>query len=114
MTPLTEKLKELIDDKLHALVNSRPYCPLSFAINDYHEINVTLQTAGHNTSELHAAIKETLESFVKLKAARDKAMDKFVQQGVLFTVVPIDIEEEQQAPHIQTHPHQPESTQIQS
>ena len=63
-------------------------------IQEYHELNLTLQAAGHDTSELHAAIKETLESVVKLKAARDKAVERFKQQGVLFTVVPVEKEEE--------------------
>jgi hypothetical protein len=31
---------------------------------------------------------------VKLKAARDKAVERFKQQGVLFTIVPVDKEEE--------------------
>jgi hypothetical protein len=43
---------------------------------------------GHDTSELHDAIKETLESIVKLRAARDKAVERFKQQGVLITLVP--------------------------
>jgi hypothetical protein len=53
--------------------------------------------AGHDTSELHAAIKETLESIVKLKAAHDKAVERFKDQGVLFKVVPVDKAEERLA-----------------
>ena len=53
------------------------------------EINRTLQAAGHDTTELHAAITETLESIVKLKAARGQAIERFKEQGVLFTVVPV-------------------------
>jgi len=81
---------------IHARVDTltRTYCLFCHGIQEYHELNLTLQAAGHDTSELHAAIKETLESVVKLKAARDKAVERFKQQGVLFTIVPVDKEEE--------------------
>ncbi len=46
--------------------------------------------AGHCTSELHEAMKETLESIVKLKAAREKAVESFKQEGLLFTKIPVD------------------------
>jgi hypothetical protein len=71
------------------------YCVFNHSIEGYDELKLTLQAAGHDTSELRAAIKETLESIMKLKAVRDKAVEKFKQEGVLFKVVPIVEEEEE-------------------
>jgi hypothetical protein len=63
-------------------------------IQAYRDLELTLQAAGHDTSELHDTIKGTLDSIEKLKAAHDKAADRFKQQGVLFKFVPVDKEEE--------------------
>lgn len=69
------------------------------------EINRTLQAAGHDTTELHAAITETLVRIVKLKAARHQAIERFKEQGVLFTVVPVvpvvPTPKEEEAPSVQ-------------
>ena len=87
-------ITQLVCARVDALttINYGPY--FQAGIEGYHELNLTLHAAGHDTSELHAAIKETLESVVKLKAVRDKAVERFKQQGVLFKVVPVDREEE--------------------
>jgi hypothetical protein len=50
--------------------------------------------AWHSTSELHEAMKETLESIVKLKAVRKKAVESFKQEGLLFTKIPVDMTRE--------------------
>lgn len=87
---------EYVSARVGALSGSKFYCPSGAAIVEYHELKLTLETlAGHDTSELHDAIKETLESIVKLRAARDKAVERFKQQGVLFKVVPIVEKEEE-------------------
>jgi hypothetical protein len=95
---MTLAIERHITQFIHARVAklSRPSlcCLVTADIEEYHELNLTLQSAGHDTSELHAAIKETLESVVKLKAVRDKAVERFNQQGILFTIVPGEKEEE--------------------
>ena len=87
-------ITQLVRARVDALTRQGIYCAFGHGIEGYHELNLTLMAAGHDTSELHAAIKETLESMVKLKAVRDKAVERFREQGVLFTVVPVDKEEE--------------------
>jgi hypothetical protein len=86
---------EYVSARVGALSGSKFYCPFGAAIGEYHELKLTLEAlAGHDTSELHDAIKETLESIVKLRAARDKAVERFKQQGVLITIAPVVKEEE--------------------
>jgi hypothetical protein len=86
-------------------------CLFTAGLEAYHELNLTLQTlTEHDTTELHttellAAITETLESIVKLRAARDKAIKRFEEQGNLFTVVPVAKEEE--APAVQDATEEP-------
>ena len=87
-------ITQLVRARVEKLSRSSYCCLLTAGIEEYHELNLTLQAAGHDTSDLHAAIKETLESMVKLKAVRDTAVERFKQQGVLFTVVPVEKEEE--------------------
>lgn len=84
----------LIHARVDALTRGSCYCPFYSGIQGYQELELTLQAAGHDMSELHDAIKESLESIEKLKAVRDKAVVRFKQQGVLFTVVPVEKEEE--------------------
>ncbi len=82
--------------RVDALTRASCYCQWTAAIGEYHELNLTLQAlAGHDTSELHEAIKETLASIVKLKAACVKAIERFKQQGFLFTIASVVKEEEQ-------------------
>jgi hypothetical protein len=87
-------ITQFINARVDTLTRASCYCPFYSGVQGYHELELTLQAAGHDMSELHAAIKETLESVVKLKAVRDKAVERFNQQGFLFTVVPVDKEEE--------------------
>ncbi len=87
-------ITQFIHARVDTLTRGSVFCSFVHGIEGYHELNLTLQAAGHDTSELHAAIKETLESVVKLKAVRDKAVQRFKQQGVLFNLVPVDKEEE--------------------
>ena len=87
-------LTQFVQARVDALTRGSCYCPFSAGLQVFDELKMTLQAAGHDTSDLHAAIKETLESMVKLKAVRDKAVVRFKQQGVLFTVVPVEKEEE--------------------
>ena len=87
-------ITQLIRARVDKLSRPSCCCLLTVGIEEYHELNLALMAAGHDTSELHAAIKEMLESMVKLKAVRDKAVERFKQQGVLFKVVPVEEEEE--------------------
>ena len=87
-------ITQFIHARVDALTRGSCYCQFYSGVQAYHELELTLQAAGHDMSELHEAIKETLESIVKLKAARDNAVERFKQQGVLFKVVPVDNEEE--------------------
>ena len=87
-------LTQFVQARVDALTRGSCYCPIYSGIQGYHELELTLQAAGHDMSELHDAIKESLESIEKLKAVRDKAVVRFKQQGVLFTVVPVEKEEE--------------------
>jgi uncharacterized membrane protein len=87
-------ITQLVRARVDALTRGSIYCVFGHAIGEYHELNLTLQAAGNDTSELHNAIKETCISIVKLKAVRDKAVERFKKQGVLFKVVPVDKEEE--------------------
>ena len=91
----THDITQLVRARVDKLSRPSCCCLLTAGIEEYHELNLTLQAAGHDTSELHAAIKETLESMVKLKAVRDKAVERFKQEGVLFKVVPIVEKEEE-------------------
>jgi hypothetical protein len=85
----------LIHARVDALTRGSCYCPFYTGIQGYHELELTLQAAGHDTSELHEAVKEKIESIEKLKAVRDKAAERFKQQGVLFKVVSIVAKEEE-------------------
>jgi hypothetical protein len=87
-------ITQFMHARVDALTRVSCYCPFGAGIQGYDKLKLTLQAAGHDTSELHEAIKETLESMVKLKAARDKAVERFKEQGVLLKVVPVDKEEE--------------------
>jgi hypothetical protein len=91
----THDITQLVSARVDTLTRGSSFCHIGHGIEGYHELNLTLQAAGHDTSELHAAIKETLESMVKLKAVRDKAVERFKEQGVLFKVVPIVEKEEE-------------------
>ena len=66
-------ITQLVHARVDTLTRGSIFCAFVHGIEGYHELNLTLQAAGYDTSELHAAIKETLESVVKLKAVRDKA-----------------------------------------
>ncbi len=91
----THDITQLVRARVDALTRGGIYCAFGHSIEDNHELNLTLQAAGHDTSELDEAIKEALESIVKLKSARDKAVERFKQQGVLFKVVPTVEKEEE-------------------
>ena len=49
-------------------------------LNEYHEMNMLLTAAGHDTAELDLAIKSTLHAGVELIAVTEKAMSKFKLQ----------------------------------
>jgi hypothetical protein len=85
----TRYIHPFIQERLNELTKPSLVCFYEHSIAMENEINRTLQAAGHDTTELHAAITETLESIVKLKAARGQAIERFKEQGVLFTVVPV-------------------------
>ncbi len=72
------KISELVNiegDKLNAIMN------------DYLEINILLQMAGHNPTEFQEAYSNAMGSIEKLRDARDKACKKFADEGVLYEVV---------------------------
>ncbi len=88
-------ITQYVNTRVDELTKPSCCCLLTAGLERYYELTMTLEAlAGHDTSELHAAVKETLESIVKLKAAHDKAVERFKEQGVLFTVVPVDKEEQ--------------------
>jgi hypothetical protein len=100
----TEYIVPFIQERLNELTKPPPVCFYEHSIGVDNELKLTLQAAGHDTTELHAAITETLESIDKLKAARDKAIKLFKQQGILFTVVPVvpvvPVAKEEEAPAV--------------
>lgn len=87
-------ITQFVKDRVNHLTRESCYCLFSAGMQDYHELNTTLAAAGHDTSELQAAIKETLDSIAKLKAVRNVAVMRFREKGVLITVVPVDKEED--------------------
>lgn len=87
-------ITHFIHARVDTLTRASCYCPFSAGLQTIDELEMTLQAAGHDMSELHEASKETFQSIEKLKAVRDKAVVRFKQQGVLITVVPREREEE--------------------
>jgi hypothetical protein len=87
-------ITQLIHARVDALTKTSCFCPFNSGIQAYRELELTLRAAGHDTSELRDAIKETFEIIVKVNAERDKAVERFKQQGILFKVVPVEKEEE--------------------
>lgn len=87
-------MTQYVEDRVNKLTRESCCCLFWAGMQDYHELNTTLVAAGHDTSEFHAAIKETLDSIVKLKAIREEAVKRFREKGVLITVVPVDKEED--------------------
>ena len=88
-------ITQYLNTRVDSMTRVGLYCPFGHGIEGYHELQLTLEAARHDTSELHNAIKETCISIVKLKAVRDKAVERFKQQGILFKVVPVEEEEEE-------------------
>lgn len=101
----TGYIHPFIQGRLNELTKPSLVCFYEHSIAMENEINRTLQAAGHDTTELHAAITETLVRIVKLKAARHQAIERFKEQGVLFTVVPVvpvvPTPKEEEAPSVQ-------------
>ena len=92
-------LTQYVNTRMDELTRPSCCCLLSAGLERYYQLTMTLEAlAGHDTSELHAVIKETRESIEKLKAAHDKAVERFKEQGVLFTVVPT-VEKEEEHSH---------------
>ena len=87
-------MTQYVEDRVNKLTRESSYCLFWAAMQDSQELNTTLEAAGHDTSEFHAAIKETLEYIVKLKAIREEAVKRFREKGFLITVVPVDKEED--------------------
>ena len=88
-----ESITQYIQARVDAITRQGTACYFGAAVNEYHELNLALQAAGHDTSELHAAVLETRECIVKLRAVRDQAVKRFKEKGALFTVVPLEKEE---------------------
>lgn len=89
----SEKIKTFIQDQMKEIRKPSLTCFLDHGLNEYHQLSVLLQAAGHDTCELDIAMNETFESTLKLKAAREKAEKMFEEKGILFTVVPFEKEE---------------------
>ncbi len=89
----TKFIEEFIHDTINTLSKTSVVCFFAHALGEYVQLCTTLKAAGHDTSELNAAMLETEASIVKLKAVRKAAVEKFKQSGVLFTVVPLEKEE---------------------
>ena len=79
-------LTEYVNARVDFLTKASCCCLFTAGLEAYHELNLTLQTlTEHDTTELHAAIKDMLESSVRLKDARDKAVQRFRQDGLIVT-----------------------------
>ena len=81
---------QFIQDRLDDLMKPSLVCFYEHGLGLDKELNRTLQAAGHDTSELQAAMKIMHESTVKLRGERVKALERFKEQGILFTVVPLE------------------------
>jgi hypothetical protein len=78
-------LTQYVNARMDHLTKASCCCLFTAALDGYHELNLTLQTlTEHDTSELQAAIKDTLESYVRLKDARDKAVQRFRQDSLII------------------------------
>ena len=78
-------LTEYVNARVDFLGKASCCCLFTAGLEAYHELNLTLQTlTEHDTTELHAAIKDMLESSVRLKDARDKAVQRFRQEGLII------------------------------
>jgi hypothetical protein len=91
---MTGSIQLFIQDRLDELTkpcsNPSIVCFYEHGLRGDKELSRTLQAAGHDTSELDAAVKEMHESAVLLKAERIKALRRFEEQGILFAVVPLE------------------------
>jgi hypothetical protein len=86
MTPRHD-LTEYVNARVDRLTTASCNCLFTTALEAYHELNLTLQTlTEHDTTELQAAIKDMLESSVRLKDARDKAVQRFRQDGLIVII----------------------------
>jgi hypothetical protein len=82
-------LTEYVNARVDHLTKASCCCLFTAGLEAYHELNLTLQTlTEHDTSELHAAIKDTLESYERLKDARNKAVQRFRQDSLIILAVP--------------------------
>jgi Spy/CpxP family protein refolding chaperone len=86
----TGYIRQFIQDRIDDLMKPSVVCFYEHALHGDKELSRTLQAAGHDTSELDAAMKEMLESSVKVRAERVKALERFKEQGILFAVVPLE------------------------
>jgi hypothetical protein len=95
-------LTEYVNARVDHLTKNSCCCLFTAGLEAYHELNLTLQTlTEHDTTELHAAIKDMLESSVRLKDARDKAVQRFRQDGLIVTATaprPVVAKEEEPLP----------------
>jgi hypothetical protein len=86
----TGYIRQFIQDRLDDLMKPSLVCFYEHGLRGDKELSRTLQAAGHDTSELDAAVKEMHESTVLLKAERIKALRRFEEQGILYAVVPLE------------------------
>ena len=78
-------LTEYVNARVDHAGSTSCICLFTTALDGYHELNLTLQSlTEHDTSELQAAIKDTLGSYERLKDARDKAVQRFRQDGLII------------------------------
>ena len=79
-------LTEYVNARVDHLGKASCCCLFTAGLEAYHELNLTLQAlTEHDTTELQAAIKDVLESSVRLKDARDKAVQRFREDGLIIT-----------------------------
>jgi hypothetical protein len=78
-------LTEYVNARVDHLGKASCCCLFTAGLEAYHELNLTLQAlTEHDTTELQAAIKDVLEASVRLKDARDKAVQRFREDGLII------------------------------
>ncbi len=86
----TAYIRQFIRDRLGALMEPSPVCFYEHELREDEELDHTLQAAGHDTRALQAAMMEMRERAERLRTARDEALERFEEHGLLFSVVPLE------------------------
>jgi hypothetical protein len=58
------------------------FCPVANRLDEYKNTSALLGAWGHDNTELESAITTTVSAFEHLKAARNRAVNRFMAEGV--------------------------------